>query len=78
MEKTLILGECKWTRGQIKAGVLKELIEKKVDKIIPKEGKWEVFFTGFSRSGWSSGALDYSSEIEETLPSGANWSTKGI
>jgi len=57
---------------------LKELIEKKVDKIIPKEGKWEIFFTGFSRSGWSSGALDYSSEIEETLPSGANWSTKGI
>lgn len=78
MEKTLILGECKWTRNQTKANVLKELIEKKTNKVIPEKGSWEVFFTGFSRSGWSSSALDYATQITEEPPSGANWSAKGI
>ena len=58
--------------------MLKELIEKKANKIIPKEGKWEIFFTGFSRSGWSASALAYSDQISEAPPSGSNWSTTGI
>jgi hypothetical protein len=78
MEKTLILGECKWTRSQTKPRVLKELIEKKTNNIILEEGSWQVFFTGFSRSGWTSGALAYEHQIKEELPSGSNWSASGI
>ena len=78
MEKTLILGECKWTRSSNKPKVIKELIEEKANKIIPKQGDWKVFFTGFSRSGWTSGALAYENQINEELPSGLNWATSGI
>ena len=78
MEKTLILGECKWTRSQTKPRVLKELIERKTNNIILEEGSWQVFFTGFSRSGWTSGALAYEHQIKEELPSGSNWSASGI
>ena len=78
MDKTLTLGECKWTRRQTNASVLKDLIEKKANKIIPQDGVWEIFFTGFSRSGWSSNALAYSNQRLKEPPSGANWTTKGI
>jgi len=78
MEKTLILGECKWTRSQAKPRMLKELIEKKTNNIITEEGSWQIFFTGFSRSGWTSGALAYENQINEELPSDANWSASGI
>ncbi|MBT4843580.1 MAG: hypothetical protein HN965_13080, partial [Anaerolineae bacterium] len=78
MEKTLILGECKWTRSQTKPRVLKELIEKKTNNIIPEEGNWQIFFTGFSRSGWTSSALVYENQIMEELPSDSNWDASGI
>ena len=78
MDKTLILGECKWTRNTNKPKIIKELIEKKVNRIVPKEGNWEIFFTGFSRSGWTPNALAYENQIIEELPSGINWSTSGI
>ena len=78
MEKTLILGECKWTRSQTKPKVLKELIEKKTNNIIPEEGNWQIFFTGFSRSGWTSSALVYENQIMEELPSDSNWDASGI
>ena len=78
MDKTLILGECKWTRSPNNRKTLTELIEKKVEEFIPKQGKWKVFFTGFSRSGWTSGAMDYEKEINEERPAGSNWSTSGM
>ena len=78
MDKTLILGECKWTRSPNNRKILAELIEKKVEEIIPKQGKWKVFFTGFSRSGWTSGAMDYEKEINEERPAGSNWSANGM
>ncbi|MBT6062805.1 MAG: ATP-binding protein [Anaerolineae bacterium] len=78
MEKTLILGECKWTRSQTKPKELKELIEKKTNNIIPEEGNWQIFFTGFSRSGWTSSALVYENQIMEELPSDSNWDASGI
>jgi hypothetical protein len=58
--------------------VLKELIEKKTNNIIPEEGNWQIFFTGFSRSGWTSSALVYENQIMEELPSDSNWDASGI
>ena len=43
--------------------VMAELVEEKAAKIIPAQGKWKVYFLGFSRSGWTSGALAYQEEI---------------
>jgi len=78
MDKTLILGECKWTRSSDARKVMAELVEEKATKIIPARGKWKVYFLGFSRSGWTSGALAYQQEINRQPVQGENWVSTGM
>lgn len=78
MEKTLVLGECKWTLSGNERKVMAELVEEKAAKIIPARGKWKVYFLGFSRSGWTSGALAYQQEISRQPVQGENWVSTGI
>jgi AAA+ ATPase superfamily predicted ATPase len=78
MEKTLVLGECKWTLKPADRKVMANLVEEKIARIIPKQGHWRVFLLGFSRSGWTSGALAYQEEIQRTPVRGENWITAGM
>lgn len=78
MEKTLLLGECKWTAGAMERKVLSELVEEKAKKIVPDEGRWNVFFVGFSRSGWTNGAVSYAQELNHQAVSGNNWRSVGM
>jgi AAA+ ATPase superfamily predicted ATPase len=78
MEKTLILGECKWTLDEVVRKVMVELVEDKTAKIIPEQGEWRVYFLGFSRSGWTQGAQAYQAEINAHPPSGPNWVSAGM
>ena len=78
MEKTLILGECKWTLEAVESKVLTELVEEKALKVIPDQGKWRVYFLGFSRSGWTNGALAYQEEINTKPVAGENWKSTGM
>ena len=78
MEKTMILGECKWTLEAVERKVMRELVEEKTAKVIPEQGRWKVYFLGFSRSGWSSGATIYQDEINRHPVSGANWVSVGM
>jgi AAA+ ATPase superfamily predicted ATPase len=78
MEKTLILGECKWTRTPNNRKAIASLVEEKTEKIIPKQGNWSIFFVGFSRAGWTSGALDYQEQINQQPPAGKNWKASGM
>jgi hypothetical protein len=57
--------------------VLTSLVEK-ASQIIPAEGNWKVFFLGFSRSGWSSGAIAYQNEISKQPVKGQNWQSVGM
>jgi AAA+ ATPase superfamily predicted ATPase len=77
-EKTLLLGECKWTLSANERKVMAELVEEKAAKIIPAQGKWKVHFLGFSRSGWTSGARSYQEEINRQPVRGANWVSTGM
>jgi AAA+ ATPase superfamily predicted ATPase len=77
MQKTIILGECKWTLTPMECPVLTALVEK-ANQIIPSEGNWRVFFLGFSRSGWSSGAIAYQNEIDKHPVKGQNWQSVGM
>ena len=77
MEKTLILGECKWGQTAIERTALSALIEK-AGKIVPSQGKWRVYFLGFSRSGWTTGARAFRAEVENTPVSGHNWQSAGM
>jgi len=78
MEKTLILGECKWTLSSNERKVMAELVEERAAKIIPARGNWRVYFLGFSRSGWTSGALAYQQEINRQPVRGGNWVSTGM
>ncbi len=78
MEKTLILGECKWTRTPNNRKALVQLVGEKAGKIIPGQGNWNVFLVGFSRAGWTSGAFGYQEQINQQLPAGKNWKVSGM
>ena len=78
MEKTIYLGECKWTLKPSDRKVMAELIEEKAALIIPPKGNWKVFFLGFSRSGWTSGALAYQDEVNKHPIAGENWISAGM
>jgi AAA+ ATPase superfamily predicted ATPase len=78
MEKTLILGECKWTTAPVHSDVLSRLVEEKTQKIIPGGGPWRVFYLGFSRSGWTEGAQQYRHFIQRVRPGGQNWQAAGM
>ena len=78
MEKTLILGECKWTRTPNNRKALVQLVEEKAGKIIPRQGNWNVFLVGFSRAGWTSGAFGYQEQINQQPPAGKNWKVSGM
>jgi uncharacterized protein len=77
-EKTLILGECKWTLSENERKVMAELVEEKAAKIIPPQGKWSVYFLGFSRRGWTTGAQAYQEEINQQPVQGENWVSVGM
>jgi uncharacterized protein len=78
MEKTLILGECKWTLSAVDRDVLSKLVEEKTGRIMPEQGNWRVYYLGFSRSGWTNEAMAYQKSIQNLLPSGKNWQVVGI
>jgi hypothetical protein len=77
-EKTLVLGECKWTLSSNERKVMVELVEEKAPRIRPARGKWRVYFLGLSRSCWTSGALAYQQEINRRPVQGENWVSTGL
>lgn len=58
MEKTIILGECKWSPKRMKKAVIEELFDK-TDSVVPKNGSWRVLHMGFARGGWSENAASW-------------------
>ena len=80
MENTLVLGTCKWTSEPEKSDTLEELVKKYTLIAVPDnpQKKWQVYFLGFSRSGWNSNAEKYARSVISEKISGANWSTAGF
>ncbi len=77
MEKSLILGECKWRPQAIGRGTLSELIAK-TPEIVPKHGNWRVHYLGFARGGWTKAAQAFANEFSENGLKGENWETAGM
>jgi AAA+ ATPase superfamily predicted ATPase len=76
-DRSILLGECKWTTLPVERRVLQELIDK-TDKAIPAEGYWKIQYILFSRNGWAPSALEFASEINRSLPAGSNWQALGL
>jgi hypothetical protein len=77
MEKTLILGECKWRAQASGRRVLSELVAK-TPEIVPSQGEWQVHYLGFSRAGWTKAAHAYADNISEAAEGGENWKVIGM
>jgi hypothetical protein len=77
MEKTLLMGECKWSPQVMGRSVLQELVEKTV-ALAPGEGQWRVYYFGFARSGWTPEARQYAAEYTQAEHQKANWRVMGM
>ncbi len=76
MDKTIILGECKWDRHPKDVGTLEKLIDK-TDKVLPKDGQWQVFYLGFARSGWTDNAIEFANTAAKKVR-GKHWRSVGM
>ncbi len=74
MERTLILGECKWSPKPMGAKVLQDLFAK-TGLLIASERKWQVYYLGFARGGWDAPAQQLAQSIRGTQ--GENWVVAG-
>ena len=74
MEKTIILGECKWQDKPIGRSILRQLVAK-TDEIVPKQGQWQVCYLGFAREGWTDAAHQFAEAHKEN---GKNWHSVGV
>jgi AAA+ ATPase superfamily predicted ATPase len=72
----MILGECKWTLDPMDASALKGLVEKAKLAVPDKEG-WQVYFLGFSKSGFTGEAKQFARQIDRARPPGVRWTTAG-
>lgn len=77
MEKTLILGECKWSPQPMGREVLHTLVQKTAD-VIPAKGQWTVYYLGFARAGWTETAQTFARETATQSMVGRNWQVKGM
>ncbi len=77
MEKTLFLGECKWSPKAVEQDVLTDLVQKTAE-FVPTEGRWRVYYLGFARGGWSREALALANTFQSASIQGENWRAVGM
>ncbi len=77
MEKTIFLGECKWQDRPVSRSILRQLVAK-TSEIVPKRGKWQVFYLGFARDGWTDAAQTYADDLSATKMQEDNWHAVGM
>jgi uncharacterized protein len=77
MEKTLILGECKWSPKAMDRDVLESLVQK-TDEFVPTEGHWRVYYLGFARGGWLGEAQTFAKTFGKAKAHGENWNAVGM
>ena len=77
MEKTLVLGECKWSPHPAEVGTLQELVAKTPELVAAAgvKGPWRVFYLAFSRGGWQPDATAFAQQFHAT---GDNWRGLGL
>ncbi len=71
MEKTLIMGECKWSPNQMSEDILESLAGK-TNAVVPTQGNWKILYVGMARGGWSRSAQEAAGRIT-SRERGKNW-----
>ncbi len=76
-ERTLILGECKWSPEPVKPAVLRQLIAR-TEAVLPAEKFWRVHFVLFARGGWTQGVEVLARELRASPLQEARWKSDGV
>ena len=64
--KEILLGECKWLRDDVSRNVVRALLEKR-DKVVPKEGEWQVHYAIFARHSFTEAAKAEAASVSAQL-----------
>jgi uncharacterized protein len=73
MEKTLVLGECKWSPKPMDDAVL-DTLRRKTEAVVPTQGNWQVAYVGMARGGWAKKAQTAASKLMSNEErNGRNW-----
>ncbi len=76
-ERTLILGECKWSPRPVGPQVLERLVAR-TEEVLPREKKWRVHFVLFARRGWTRETETLAARLRREPPSGDRWQGTGV
>ena len=77
MEKTLILGECKWSPKVMDRDVLEGLVQK-TEEFVSLEGHWRIYYLGFARGGWTQESRLFAETFGETKAQDERWHAVGM
>ncbi|HRQ41549.1 MAG TPA: DUF234 domain-containing protein [Chloroflexota bacterium] len=73
MEKTLVLGECKWSPKQMDGAVL-DTLRRKTEAVVPTQGHWQIAYVGMARGGWVKDVQTTASKlVTDEERNGRNW-----
>lgn len=75
-EKKVVLGDCYWRPEATGPAVIEELVQK-TGPLLPKKGKWSVYYLGFSANGWTKKAQEKAEKIIHNK-NGKKWQPLGI
>lgn len=75
MQRTLVLGECKWQSRAQGLKVLQDLTSRTAE-IVPTQGQWQVSYLGFARRGWTAPAQEFA--VDYPGEQGKNWHAQGM
>jgi uncharacterized protein len=77
MTKILIMGECKWQPRPVEWSVVQALVDKTAH-FVPAHGRWQVYYLGFGREGWTTAAHQQAAQVPTVVPGGPNWQATGM
>ena len=77
MEKTLILGECKWSPRAMDRDVFEDLGQKMAE-FVPLEGRWQVYDRGLACGSKTGEAQAYANTIAKLQMQGDSWQAFGM
>jgi hypothetical protein len=77
MEKTLILGECKWSPKVMDRDVLESLVQK-TEEFVASEGHWRIYYLGFARGGWTHEAKSFAETFGKSKAPEERWHAVGM
>jgi AAA+ ATPase superfamily predicted ATPase len=82
-EAALVLGDCFWVDGPMGASAIESLVKKTAHVLPKKEDEsdlsWTVYYTAFSKSGWTAAAEAKAAELlHQAIRGRKRWRVAGI